>query len=874
MKPLLALLAALSAAALLAQVSSSDFSNKKTSPSGQACTVNVSKTIQFNGIVYTCQGGNYAANSTALPTQGGNTITGNKTGAPGAPTGLSAADTRTVLGLGTAALQPSTAFDASGSASAAQAASAQKSANLVDLASAVTARINLGLTTYATMPTVAGDGTLDPSTGLLVVTKVNGGSLPNSALAIATNSSGQPIVATDPVSKSALSVQAIAGPITSPLISNVIQVDGQPDTCVYSAVTYTTKVQCANQAALALMNSISSNIVMEFGSAGLYPTCGSIYLSDSVGRYAISLKGRGRSWQNHLFSATHLQQSCDDPAGVAIPTVYKPAGTVRFLWPYVSISGMEIDPNGHANAAMELFGVTGTGYDNLYDPPIASSDHFVQVGDATNTAEGGAYEWFSDNEKMAADFSGRGARFTPNVVSGAITSYTFISGGGGYSGIPANFHVRFSGYPGCTTLPTLTPIPTYGSGGTAGQVLTLTPAAVNTAGQGAGCTTGTVNLQVYDIYPVTYGYVYNASDSTLTNLTVKDAGSSYAVVVNSGHNHFVHLHPQGSPGGVQVNSGGNTFTHTECDTDSTICVYNNGSHNRFFGTESYYNSAVASSLPGAATFQFGPSSSAPYLFGTNAGADTAGADFHEYLNSSGGIYNPTLASVNDSLVTIGDTGDTTNGAIGGLLNGPLYPSIVKVRPTGIAVSGTNFNSNTFDICASAWSGSAATIPCGRIQLSLSAGTGSSIAQFFKISSVSTTGGSFLFQVGSLWQVNSVTGATNLPSLSGSGTATFAAQAGAGTGATAVCATSHVCDSLSGEVILTSGSVGTPSTGSQLIITLPVTRTNQPNCTVEAYGGTTFLGITKSQTTSTITISAGVALTFATAYTINYVCGGN
>jgi hypothetical protein len=113
-----------------------------------------------------------------------------------------------------------------------------------------------------------------------------------------------------------------------------------------------------------------------------------------------------------------------------------------------------------------------------------------------------------------------------------------------------------------------------------------------------------------------------------------------------------------------------------------------------------------------------------------------------------------------------------------------------------------------------------------------------------------------------------------PSHAGTGTATFAPQTGSGTGATAVCATSHVCDSFSGEVILTSGSVGTPATGTQLIITLPVTRTNQPNCTVEAYGGTTFLGITKTQSTSTITVSAGVALTFATAYTIDYVCGGN
>ena len=120
----------------------------------------------------------------------------------------------------------------------------------------------------------------------------------------------------------------------------------------------------------------------------------------------------------------------------------------------------------------------------------------------------------------------------------------------------------------------------------------------------------------------------------------------------------------------------------------------------------------------------------------------------------------------------------------------------------------------------------------------------------------------------------VPGKVTTPSLAGAGTATLTPQTGAGTGATAVCTTSHVCDGISGEVTLTSGSVGTPATGSQLIITLPVTRTNIPNCSVDVYGGTTFLGITKTATTSTITVSAGVALTSGTAYTVDYVCGGN
>jgi hypothetical protein len=74
----------------------------------------------------------------------------------------SAAVARANLGLGTAATQASTAFDASGAAAsaqaAAQAASAQKSANLSDLTSASTARTNLGLGTIATHNVTEFDG--------------------------------------------------------------------------------------------------------------------------------------------------------------------------------------------------------------------------------------------------------------------------------------------------------------------------------------------------------------------------------------------------------------------------------------------------------------------------------------------------------------------------------------------------------------------------------------------------------------------------------------------------------------------------------------------------------------------------------------------
>lgn len=84
------------------------------------------------------------------------------------------ATARTNLGLGSAALSATTAFDAAGAASTAQSAaiavSAQRASNLSDLASAATARTNLGLGTAATAAATSFVATAGSTmTGLLVL---------------------------------------------------------------------------------------------------------------------------------------------------------------------------------------------------------------------------------------------------------------------------------------------------------------------------------------------------------------------------------------------------------------------------------------------------------------------------------------------------------------------------------------------------------------------------------------------------------------------------------------------------------------------------------------------------------------------------------
>jgi hypothetical protein len=106
---------------------------------------------------------------------------------------------------------------------------------------------------------------------------------------------------------------------------------------------------------------------------------------------------------------------------------------------------------------------------------------------------------------------------------------------------------------------------------------------------------------------------------------------------------------------------------------------------------------------------------------------------------------------------------------------------------------------------------------------------------------------------------------------GSGTIGVAANAAAGTSPTIACATSHVCDGVSGTVTLTTGTSTT--TGTLATLNFPNTHTNQANCMVSTLSST---GIVTSNTwtesTTAITITANTALTASTAYTIKYWCG--
>jgi lysophospholipase L1-like esterase len=133
---------------------------------------------------------------------------------------------------------------------------------------------------------------------------------------------------------------------------------------------------------------------------------------------------------------------------------------------------------------------------------------------------------------------------------------------------------------------------------------------------------------------------------------------------------------------------------------------------------------------------------------------------------------------------------------------------------------------------------------------------------------------FEYAGGSNWWLLS----SNFPStVSGVGTATFAAGAAAGSSpGTPTCYT--VCDSVSGTVLLTTGTTP-PATGVALTVTLGgVTRATTPNCVGSVFlqssgAPVSSVYIAGASTTTMAFKAAGTALSASTGYGFIYICGG-
>lgn len=176
-----------------------------------------------------------------------------------------------------------------------------------------------------------------------------------------------------------------------------------------------------------------------------------------------------------------------------------------------------------------------------------------------------------------------------------------------------------------------------------------------------------------------------------------------------------------------------------------------------------------------------------------------------------------------------------------LIAGPAMAGNVKISglPTGSAVSATDVVPATQGTCPSA---------C--------ATDGVTAAQIKTFTSTAPTFNTFA----GLHAVTSITAG---------------ATAQIGTGGTVVCATSHICDSISGELTVTTGT-GTLSVGTIFTVNFADTRTNIPNCVVSNYStGTPGSSINSHTDVETVsTLADTTVLTASNTYTVRYICGGN
>ena len=164
---------------------------------------------------------------------------------------------------------------------------------------------------------------------------------------------------------------------------------------------------------------------------------------------------------------------------------------------------------------------------------------------------------------------------------------------------------------------------------------------------------------------------------------------------------------------------------------------------------------------------------------------------------------------------------------------------------------------------------------------INAGAGAN-AVVINNTSGSGTGGFIVYEGGSNYSTAAfqVTGSGNTTAtgflqgkfMMGTGTMTLAAGAAAGSSPTIACATSHVCDGISGTVTLTTGT--SPTTGTLATLSFPNTHSNQANCIVTTESATAVItSDTWTESTTAITITANTAPAASTAYTIKYWCGG-
>jgi hypothetical protein len=320
---------------------------------------------------------------------------------------------------------------------------------------------------------------------------------------------------------------------------------------------------------------------------------------------------------------------------VARPVIQRPTGAANFA--YMNISDMTINGQYHASSLLDLGHLNQSVQRNLkLTQVMVGADHSAEIG----FSGGDAFQDFMENVEVdpALNSQPNAGVFTANIVGGSVTSYTVNSGGspfyanacgGGYT-----CYVALLGYQGgghaqpCTVMPT-------------GQVVTISGGAVTAISEGtntggSGCV-GPIDVQVYQTFPQNYGIIWNASDSTMKDVTLY-AGQLAGLLNNGGDDVFLHVHPSVIPVGILQSGGWGQYVGTELDT---IFLYGFEFQQPFTdvstavtGTQAYYPWV----LPGASPYVFESATSNVNIANSSNLCGTAKpTDWHWFVGQSGVI---------------------------------------------------------------------------------------------------------------------------------------------------------------------------------------------------------------------------------------------
>jgi hypothetical protein len=389
--------------------------------------------------------------------------------------------------------------------------------------------------------------------------------------------------------------------ILSSNINNMFFVDGySPSGCTIAsgayAGTYTTQYDCATA-------SVATWIVANTQSATLNIGCGGSYLQNvaftiPIGNgYSMGWKGCGGMSQNPGYTIVTQNTAITAP----MMSSFAPASALSHI-PAINMEGIEFNSNSNSQGILYMAGTRQSSFKDMFFLDHVTGNYPTVQWSDPSVANGGANDVNIKNVIVQTIAPGNGngftpAQITPNVVGGAVTSYTVVSGGSGYPAGAANINLLWTGYntstPSnipCTTLPTATITVT------AGAISAVTPVT-----NGAGCDSVHTTVQIESTTIQTCSVQADYADSTIYDLHIGGAAGKYGLcTAYNGDNTYIKLHISIYENGIYATNGNDTYINPVFDTIlNYLAVLNDTQYspeifqnsNVFWPANSYYGGA-------------------------------------------------------------------------------------------------------------------------------------------------------------------------------------------------------------------------------------------------------------------------------------------